>query len=251
MDRLEQIVATRTQALADANRELAELNEQKNAFLAVLTHDMRTPLTNIRGYATLLRRHPELPQSQQEKMLDVILRSERCLLEIVNNILDIEHLESGVPVLLEREPFDLQQVVREVLESSEAQAQEKGIELRFNGDSLPLIIHADRSKISRILQNLLSNAIEYTPEHGDVWISARMNGSHVTLDLEDNGYGIPADELPYIFDRFSRVAKHKSEAVGTGLGLAIVKNLVEAHEGQIEVTSTEGQGSTFSVTLPA
>lgn len=250
MDRLEEIVAARTQDLGNANKELAELNEQKDAFLAVLTHDMRSPLTNIHGYATLLRDHPGFPQAQQQQMLDIILRNERALLEIVNNILDIEHLESGAPILLQRENFDLGGVIKEVLESSEAQAQERRIELAFENGS-PLFIHADRSKIARIMQNLISNAIKYTPAQGKVCVTSGMNGSKVTIDVADTGYGIPGDELPHIFDRFRRVAKHKSKAVGTGLGLAIVKNLVEAHEGQIEVSSAEGEGSTFTITLPA
>ena len=251
MGHLEEIVAARTQALADANKELAELNEQKDAFLAVLTHDMRSPLTNIHGYATMLRDHPEFAKEQQKQMLDVILRNEEALLEIVNNILDIEHLESGAPILLERENFDLQSAIMEVVESSEAQAREKQIELNFSHATAPLIVHADRSKMIRIMQNLISNAIKYTPERGQVCVQSKMNGSKVIIDVEDSGYGIPADEMPHIFDRFSRVAKHRSKAVGTGLGLAIVKNLVEAHDGEIEVASTEGQGSTFTVRLPA
>lgn len=250
MDHLEEIVAARTQALADANKELAELNEQKNAFLAVLTHDMRSPLTNIQGYATLLRDHPDFPPEQQTQMLDVILRNEEALLEIVNNILDIEHLESGAPILLERENFDLRGVIMEVVESSEAQAREKAIDLTFDQGGAPLIVHADRSKLIRIMQNLISNAIKYTPAGGQVCVNSAMNGSHVIINVEDTGYGIPADELPHIFDRFSRVAKHKNKAVGTGLGLAIVKNLVEAHDGEIEVSSTESEGSTFTITLP-
>lgn len=251
MDHLEEIVAARTQALADANKELAELNEQKDAFLAVLTHDMRSPLTNIHGYATMLRDHPEFAKEQQKQMLDVILRNEEALLDIVNNILDIEHLESGAPILLERENFDLQSAIMEVVESSEAQAREKKIELNFSQAPAPLIVHADRGKMIRIMQNLISNAIKYTPERGQVCVQSKMNGSKVIIDVEDSGYGIPADEMPHIFDRFSRVAKHRSKAVGTGLGLAIVKNLVEAHDGEIEVASTEGQGSKFTVRLPA
>lgn len=251
MDQLEEIVAARTQALANVNKELAGLNEQKDAFLAVLTHDMRSPLTNIHGYAAMLRDHPEFPPDQRTYMAEIILRNERALLEIVNNILDIEHLESGAPVLLDRENFDLANLIADVVELSEAQAQEKKIEVSTRADSAPLFLNADRQKVARILQNLVSNAIKYTPEEGHVSITVEMNGHHAVVSVEDTGYGIPAEELPHIFDRYSRVAKHRHKAIGTGLGLTIVKSLVEAHGGEISVTSEEGAGSTFTITLPS
>ncbi|HZD09829.1 MAG TPA: HAMP domain-containing sensor histidine kinase [Candidatus Binatia bacterium] len=250
LEQLEDLVAERTGELVDANESLADLNKQKDAFLAVLTHDMRSPLTNIHGYASLLRDHPELPPEQRMHMAEIILRNERALLEIVNNILDIEYLESGAPVLLERQNFDLVELVNDLVDSSQAPAQEKQISLRYDSDAKPIFVHADKQKINRILQNLISNAIKYTPEQGCVQVRAAMNGRYVKVEVQDNGYGIPADDLPLIFDRYSRVAKHKSMAVGTGLGLAIVKSLVEAHEGGIDVVSEEGAGSTFTVKLP-
>jgi signal transduction histidine kinase len=251
MDRLEELVELRTQDLAEANESLAELNEQKDAFLAVLTHDMRSPLTNIHGYASLMRDNPQFETGQRTQMLDVILRNERALLEIVNNILDIEHLESGAPILLDRENFNLTSVLGELVESHEAQAIEKQIQLEYEAGAQPIFVHADKQKCTRILQNLISNALKYTPEQGRVTVRAHMNGRYAKIDVEDTGYGIPQDELPHIFDRFSRVDKHKNVAVGTGLGLAIVKSLVEAHGGEICVQSEEGVGSTFTVKLPA
>lgn len=251
MDRLEEIIAERTQELVAANKSLGELNEQKDAFLAVLTHDMRSPLTNIHGYASLLRDHPQLPEGQRTHMAEVILRNERTLMEIVNNILDIEHLESGAPIFLERENFNLRELIENVLELASASAEEKGISVRYEPGPAPIFVHADRHKVSRVLQNLVSNAVKYTPEAGEVCVRSGMNGRYVLIDVTDTGYGIPAEELPHIFDRFRRVAKHRNKAVGTGLGLAIVKSLVEAHEGEISVTSEEGVGSTFSIKLPA
>lgn len=251
LEQLEDLVAARTRELLTANESLADLNKQKDAFLAVLTHDMRSPLTNIHGYASLLRDHPQLPEEQRTHMAQVILRNERALLEIVNNILDIEHLESGMPVLLERQNFDLAELLNELVISSMAPAQEKKIELVNNSDDTPIFVHADKQKVARILQNLLSNAIKYTPESGSVAVRARMNGQYVKIEVKDTGYGIPSQELPHIFNRYSRVAKHRNKAVGTGLGLAIVKSLIEAHEGQIDVQSEEGAGSIFTVSLPA
>jgi signal transduction histidine kinase len=251
MEQLEDLVDARTQELVTANESLADLNKQKDAFLAVLTHDMRSPLTNIHGYASLLRDHPELPADKRTHMAQIILRNERALLEIVNNILDIEHLESGMPVLLERQNFDLVELLNELIDSSLVPAQEKQIVLSHESGEAPIFVHADKQKVARILQNLLSNAIKYTPEQGSVALRAQMNGQFVKIEVRDSGYGIPADELPYIFNRYSRVSKHKNVAVGTGLGLAIVKSLIEAHEGHIDVESEEGVGSRFIVKLPA
>lgn len=253
---LEELVAARTSDLAranaeleQANQELAALSKQKDAFLAVLTHDMRTPLTSIKGYASILRDR-ELERAQQLHIAKIILRSQDTLLEIVNNILEIEKMHSGAPILLERTSFDFALMAKTVAETLQAPAQEKQITLHVADVPSPILIEADAKKVERVMTNLISNAIKYTPDGGEVWIETRVNGRYAELTVKDNGYGIPAAELPFIFDRYSRVKGHRSLAVGTGLGLAIVKNLVEAHEGSISVESEEDVGSTFTVRLP-
>lgn len=249
MEELEELVALRTSDLAQVNKELEELNKDKDAFLAVLTHDMRTPLTSIKGYASILR-DQELPREQQVHIMKIILRSQETLLEIVNNILEIEQLQSGTPALMEPSTFDLALLLRSVVESVEAMAMEKKICLQYEQVPSPVMIDADMRKIARVLMNLVSNAIKYTPEEGVVAVKTYTNGRYAIVEVKDNGYGIPADELPHIFERYSRVKGHRHIAVGTGLGLAIVKNLVEAHKGEIRVTSEEDKGSTFTVKLP-
>jgi signal transduction histidine kinase len=235
--------------LASANEELEELSKEKDGFLAVLTHDMRTPLTSIKGYASILKDR-ELERSQQEHIAKVILRSQDTLLEIVNNLLEIGKLQSGTPVLLERSSFDLSLLVKGVAEQLDALAMEKKITLNYETIPSPVEITADEKKIQRVIVNLVSNAIKYTPDEGEVFIDTSVQGKYAVVDIRDTGYGIPADELPHIFDRYSRVKKHQTVAIGTGLGLAIVKSLVEAHNGEISVTSEEGVGSTFTIKLP-
>ena len=249
MEQLEELVALRTQDLEETNRELEQVSKDKDAFLAVLTHDMRTPLTSIKGYSSILRDR-ELARDQQVQIAKIILRSEENLLEIVNNILDIEKLQSGTPILLERSSFDLALLVRTTAESIGALAMEKNITLNQEDVPQPVVISADQKQIERVLLNLISNAIKYTPEGGTVNIETGMKGRHAYVEIKDNGYGIPEDELPHIFDRFRRVKGHQSKAVGTGLGLAIVKSLVEAHDGEISVTSQVDVGSTFTIRLP-
>ena len=250
MDKLEDLVTIRTQELANANDSLTELNAEKDAFLAVLTHDMRSPLTSIHGFAQMLRDRPELPAEQRVRMADIILRSEKSLLEIVNNILDIEKLESGAPIVLDRENIELVSMVREITEVSEGQALEKQIGLAYDMPEDPIFIQLDPQKIRRVLQNIVSNAIKYTPEEGHVAVTVKKNGEYAHVTVSDTGYGIPSNELPYIFDRYRRVEGHKGRAVGTGLGLAIVKSLVEAHKGEIGVESEVNVGSTFTLKLP-
>ena len=256
LEQLEELVELRTadlawanENLADANKELEELSKEKDGFLAVLTHDMRTPLTTIKGYASILKDR-ELERSQQEHIAKVILRSQDTLLEIVNNLLEIGKLQSGTPVLLERASFDLALVVKGVAEQLEALAMEKNIALNYDSVPSPVEITADEKKIQRVIINLVSNAIKYTPDEGAIFIDTSVSGKYAIVNIRDTGYGIPADELPHIFDRYSRVKKHQTIAIGTGLGLAIVKSLVEAHNGEISVTSEEGVGSTFSIKLP-
>ncbi|MCA9875898.1 MAG: HAMP domain-containing histidine kinase [Anaerolineales bacterium] len=256
MTKLEDLVELRTSDLAranddlgNANSELAQLNKEMEQFLAVLTHDMRTPLTSIKGYASILRDR-ELEREQQTHIAKVILRSQDTLLEIVNNLLEIGKLQSGTPVLLERSSFDLALLVKGVTESLETQALEKNISLNDQSVPIPVEITGDEKKIQRIILNLISNAIKYTPDGGQVFIETQVNGQFAVVSVRDTGYGIPADELPFIFDRYSRVKKHQSIAIGTGLGLAIVKSLVEAHKGTISVESEEGVGSSFTISLP-
>ena len=249
MMELEDLVTLRTQALADANQELADLHKEKDAFLAVLTHDMRTPLTSIQGYASILSTQA-LTQAQQSHMAKVILRNGETLLDIVNNMLEIEQMKSVAALVLERSNFDLTQLVDRALEVTQTQAMDKAIQLHCETTGAPIYIYADEKKIERVLLNLTSNAVKYTPRKGLVQVKVRANGRYAIVDVSDNGYGIPKDELVHIFDTYRRVKKHEQIAVGTGLGLAIVKSLVEAHEGCISVQSQMDVGSTFTVKIP-
>jgi signal transduction histidine kinase len=243
MNRLEEIVAERT-------RQISDLYGEKDAFLAVLAHDMKQPLTSVIAYADLLRKFPHLPEEKRVQMAEVIVRSGKVLREIVDNLVDIESFRSEVEPKLELRNFDLAALVATAVDSIEMQAQEKSIHLEraLPEDGLP--VEADEQKIQRVVVNLLSNAVKYTPANGTVLVTVDRSGSQALIIVQDTGYGIPADELPHIFDRFRRVEKHKDKAGGTGLGLAIVKSLVAVHKGQVLVESEEGVGSTFTVKLP-
>lgn len=242
MNNLENIITERT-------RELANLMRDKDAFLAVLSHDMKTPLTTIGLYADMLIQFPELIQKKPQ-IAEILQTNQRTLTNMVNNILDLEKLQIGQTLDMVKEPFDLISALAFVVESVSVQAENKGIVLAqsFKSDSLSL--SGDIHQIQRVFQNLLSNAIKYTPKNGQVSVTAWADAAVVNIAVKDTGYGIPEEDLPFVFDRFRRVKKHEQMAFGTGLGLAIVKAIVEAHDGQITVTSQEGQGSQFLVSFP-
>jgi signal transduction histidine kinase len=259
--KLEEMVRVRTQDLANANERLASANEElgalheeKDAFLAVLSHDMRSPLTNIHGYISMLMGRPNLPGEEREKVLDIVLRNEQALLEIVNNILELRQLQMGGTIILEQRPINVGLLAIEVVESTMSQAMENDIQLTYevntDGDLQRYYASVDREKIKRVIQNLVSNAIKYTARGGCVILRVIGNNKDVLIEVEDNGYGIPEDELPRIFESFHRVRTHQTLATGTGLGLSIVQMLLEAHNGEITVESEVGKGSKFSVILP-
>lgn len=242
MNNLENIVAERTQALQ-------KLMEEKDAFLAVLTHDMKSPLTSIQLNAAMLKEYPRILE-RKPHLLDAILYSQETLTGIVSNILDLEKLQAQGELPLEKEVFEFSAVAKNVLQIVQAQAEAKQIQLRLLGADRQMMVLADRRHMERILHNLLTNAIKYSPSQSSVTVILSAVGGELCVQVQDSGYGIPAHELPFVFDRFHRVASHKKLAAGTGLGLAITKALVEAHQGRIEAVSEEGQGSLFSVRLP-
>ena len=239
---LEQIVADRT-------KDLAELNRQKDAYLAVLTHDMMTPLTSIRLCAEELQADPT-SAVDNPSLSTFLLRSQRTLFTMVRNILDIEKLQAGGSLSSKKNICDLVQILNHVVEILQNEAGEKNVLVSYEIPSRSLLVYADRNQLERVLMNLLSNAVKYTPQNGSVKVTAEQQGDKVVVSFTDTGYGVPAEDIPYIFERFRRVEQHKEKATGTGLGLAITKALVEEHSGEITVESTVGKGSIFTVLLP-
>ncbi|MCB8976910.1 MAG: HAMP domain-containing histidine kinase [Ardenticatenaceae bacterium] len=242
MDNLEHIVSQRTE-------ELQKVMQEKDAFLAVLTHDMKSPLTSIHMYATMLKEYPQIIQ-QKPHMLDAVLHSQETLTGIVNNILDLEKLKADGQVPMEKTDFDFVVVAEKVLSMVQVQADSKHIALLVDGLDRHTFVYADQNHLERILNNLITNAIKYTPENGRVTVTLATQDNQLILQVQDSGFGIPAEDLPYVFERFHRVVSHRKLAAGTGLGLAITKALVEAHDGKIEVISKEGYGSCFTAYLP-
>lgn len=248
MAHLEEMVQERTADLAKANESLQELHLQKDAFFAVITHDMRSPLTSMLGFTELLERMGKL-DDEHRPFLVAIRRNTQSLMDMVTNILDLSKLDSG-RMEYRRDPIDFSDIVEDVLLRIEGHARSRDIALHKHVEITPQLT-GDAEKLRRLVTNLVSNAIKYTREGGQVYVALRPSDGHVELNVRDTGIGIPADQLPNIFERFRRVRRQDgTDAVGTGLGLSIVREFAQAHGGHIEVRSEEGVGSSFTVRLP-
>jgi CheY-like chemotaxis protein len=226
--------------------ERARLERVKSDFVATASHELRSPLTSIKGFVELLARSQQLGERERE-FVTVILQSTDRLVDLVNDLLDVARLEAGQ---MEVHPrlFDLGDVVREVATLLRPRVEEKGQSLRVHvPPGLPRAL-ADPVRVRQIITNLLSNAHLYTDEGGEVIVSLAQNNGELVLSVEDTGRGMTDEELDHVFDRFVR---REDGAGGTGLGLAIVRSLVDLQRGSIDVRSEPGVGTTFTVRLPA
>lgn len=244
LDNLEGLIADRTQ-------ELESLNKQKDAFLTVLTHDMMTPLSSIRYSGEKIQADPALSVRTRE-YADLVARGQKTLHNIVSNILDIERVRLNSPLTTKREICMAQDLVAEAVDLLRPEADEKEIEIDVKLAQMPLWVDCDPHQIERVLFNLLSNALKYTPMGGRIEVKVENREDPLTgiISVEDTGYGIPEDMIETIFDKYMRVSGLQDKAMGTGIGLAITKHLVEEHGGSIEVKSKDGEGSCFTVRLP-
>ena len=237
--------------LAAQNERLRELDRLKDEFIALVSHELRTPLTSIRGYTELLLdgEAGELTDDQRQ-FLAVVERNSHRLLHLVGDLLFLAQIEAG-KLALEVDVLDLGAVASESVEAARPAAEEKGVTLTLaTGPEAPPLA-GDRARIGQLLDNLVSNAVKFTPSGGNVDIRVGSLGKRAVLEVRDSGIGIPAGEQQFLFQRFFRTSTATEQAIqGTGLGLAISKAIVEAHGGQIEVESEEGVGTTFRVKLP-
>jgi len=223
--------------------------EQARAdFLSMITHDIKAPLTVILGYTELLTDTDSRSTDMPPDVLEHIRESGEKIHALVSNFLDVSRIEAG-GLVLDRRVMDLRGLVAQAVDQHAWSARRKGLALSIHSGALPSIV-ADESQMERVVGNLIGNAIKYTPEGGAIRVMMGRQNGHVTVAVRDTGRGIPAHELPHLFERYRRVRdKHRTE--GTGLGLFIAKTIVEAHGGQIHVESAPGIGSTFTVLLPA
>lgn len=250
---LETNVQERTQQLESALEEVQKISKTKSEFISAVSHELRTPLTSIKGYASILMtgKLGEIPEKVKERLGKINLHSDN-LVSLINELLDISRIESG-RVEMKMSEHSLASTVENVVDLLTPQMREKSINWRMEIDpAVPKLIY-DSSQVERIFINLIGNALKFTPVGGIIQVRAAYDPlkKYVTVDVSDNGIGIPENDLSKLFDEFYRVDNTINQNVkGTGLGLALAKKIVEAHKGRIWVTSKVNEGTTFHFTLP-
>jgi PAS domain S-box-containing protein len=226
-----------------------EADEIKSTFVSVISHELKTPVALIQGYAeTLLRKDARWDPRTREESLEVILEEADRLHHLIDNLLDASRLEAG-KLPLEREPLFVDTLAERVVERFRTQTDVHDIEVEFPSDFPD--IEGDPRRLEQVLNNLLSNAIKYSPEGGRIEITGRSTDEEVVVTVTDQGVGIPFEEQPHIFESFFRGSReYQQQTAGAGLGLYLAKAIVEAHGGQIWVESNPGEGASFSFALP-
>jgi signal transduction histidine kinase len=237
-------------ALSERNESLLELDRFKDRVLAMVSHDLRSPLTSIRGYVELLLdKETGPPDDRQRHFLDVVKRNADRLDRQIGDLLLVTSIAEG-RLSLVRAPVDLSQLVVDAAEAAAPQAAQREIRLEVSAGDLPTV-DADGPRLAQVLDNLISNAIKYTPDGGRVQVEASARQDRVSIAVRDTGIGMRAEERANVFEPFFRTDDVKERGIkGTGLGLVIVKAFVEAHEGSVTVESEPGSGSCFTIELP-
>lgn len=247
--KLFQDLKERAEKLAQAHRELQESDRLKSEFVQNMSHELRTPLTFIKAYVELLLGGTMGPLSErQRESLQIVADRTNTIIRLVNDILSLQQIERGD---MRFSAISIAEVVHSCLRGAEATAREAGLELQLDASPDLRPVWGDRARLGQVLDNLIGNAIKFSPDGGTITVRLRNEDGFVRVDVIDQGIGIPGDQLTKIFERFYQVdGSSKRRFGGTGLGLAIVKEIVEAHGGTITVESEVGKGSTFSFTVP-
>ena len=245
--RLDQALQEQNVELKRARAASEKANLAKSDFLSSMSHELRSPLNAILGFAQLINSDSPPPTPAQTASIDQILHAGWYLLELINEILDLAQVESG-RLALSVEPTSLAEVMFECQAMIEPQGQKRGIKMTFPRFELPCFVDADRTRLKQVLINLLSNAIKYNRANGTVVVNAGSTGSapeRVRVSVRDTGAGLPPDQLVQLFQPFNRLGRERGAEEGTGIGLVMSKRLVELMGGEIGVESTAGLGSVF------
>jgi signal transduction histidine kinase len=227
--------------------EFAELDRLKSNFVAITSHELRTPLGLILGHATFLR---EMISEEHREAMETIIRNATRLKDIIESLTEVDNYEAGVARIRQR-MISVPDIVKDVVSSFQDMAASKNITLQADLCDEELLVEADANKITVAVSNLVRNAITFTNDGGHVLVKVESVTGHARVSVTDDGIGIPAKDLPRVFDRFFQVESHLTRRnTGMGLGLSVAKTMIELHGGRIWVESVEGKGSTFTFLLP-
>ncbi len=230
--------------------ELKELDQMKTDLMSMVTHEIRTPLATVRGFAQILLKGG-IPGEKAKEFLEIINRQSNRLVNLVNDFLDITRIESGRQNIT-KAPLNMQKLIENALVDLKPLADDKKISLHFEQPNYTVPeVPADRNLMEQVLINLLSNAIKYSPKGAEARVAIRRENGAIQVDVKDTGLGIPRESLPRLFEKFYRVrCDDRKDIIGTGLGLSLVKQIIDVHSGTISVKSEHGVGSTFTFSIP-
>jgi PAS domain S-box-containing protein len=232
------------------NEHLRSVDRMKDEFVALVSHELRTPLTSIRGYLELVMDEAEHLPAETQDYLEIVGRNADRLLHLVGDLLLVAQAEAG-KLTFDWVAVELVPLVEQCVRAAQPAAEAAGVELRVSSEASEPIV-GDPARIAQLLDNLISNAIKFTPVGGHVDVLVDACAGSAVIEVRDTGFGVAPEDQEQLFERFFRTQSATNKAIaGTGLGLSIAKAIVEAHEGSISVQSAEGQGTTFRVELPA
>jgi len=247
--RFEQTLQEYNLKLKSAKSAAEKANRAKSEFLSSMSHELRSPLNAILGFAQLMETASPLPTPKQKSSIEQILKAGWYLLELINEILDLALIESG-KMSLSLEPMSLVDVMLECQAMIEPQAQKYGIRTIFPNLEIPYFVHADRTRVKQVMINLLSNAIKYNRSHGVVEVTCRLSApGGIRVSVQDTGEGLSSEKIGQLFQPFNRLGQEDGVVEGTGIGLVMSKRLIKLMGGQIGVESTVGVGSVFWIEL--
>ncbi len=251
-ENLEVRIEERTKDLIRAKEEAENANKTKSAFISQMSHELRTPMNAILGFGQLMKYDTKQPLSPyHQERVDSILKSGNHLLTLINELLDLAKIESG-EMVMSIEPVNINDLTEELFAMMNPIARDQGIKLiDTSRKQKSIFVDADEGRLRQVLLNLISNAIKYNRENGEVILSyeEQMNG-RLRIEIMDTGFGIPKDKHDRLFQPFDRLGADEYKIEGTGIGLTITKNLVELMNGEIGFESTVGQGTCFYVEFP-
>ena len=239
--------------LAESFNHMAEslenIEKSRRAFIANVSHDLRSPLTSIQGFLTAML-DGTIPPEKQERYLRIVLEESQRLSRLAEGIVDMSRAQDS-KIVLEETDFDLNEIIRENCAVLEPQMEEKGMRIEVSFAAKETMVHADQDKISRVLHNLMNNAVKFSKEDSIIEVETTFSGKNkILVSVKDHGAGISEEDQKYIFDRFYKADVTRNEdKTGAGLGLSIVREFIQAHGETVAVKSKLGEGSTFLFTL--
>ncbi len=225
-----------------------EMDRLKTEFISIAAHELRTPLTSIQGFSEILLTRSDLKEEEKKQFLSYINKQSKHLANIINTLLDISRIESGKGLIFNKARCNINEIIVETVCYFKAFSQKHQFELKLPEEPVELMV--DKERMRQVLENIISNAIKYSPEGGIIEVNGQLLEDHYQVSVKDQGIGIPPEHIEKIFDKFYRVDTSNTSVSGIGLGMSIVKDIVEAHGGRIWVESELGKGTTVIFTIP-